>query len=56
MNHLKEFYQHLKSNHYQKSTLEDYYYTLIRAEKYFKKRGLIDDKVISEKDIFNFMQ
>ena len=56
MKYLEKFIEHLKRNHYAKSSVENYYYILIKTKKYFTESGLTDDKTITEKDILNYME
>ena len=55
MNHLESFIDYLKSNHHSASSRENYYYILLRAKKYFKQRGIEDDKTFTEADMQDYI-
>ncbi len=56
MKYLENFYYYLKMNHYEKRTIEAYYFNLKKLNDYLKVNGIEDEKDITEKDIIDFLK
>ena len=55
MKYIDEFLKHLKLNHYATRTIRSYSGNLKKLGFYFEKKGIYDEKLITEKDIIDFL-
>jgi integrase/recombinase XerD len=56
MQFLEVFLKHLKDIYHSHSSYENYYYILKRAQNHFTQGGITDERLITEKDILNYIQ
>ena len=56
MKYFDNFLEDLKNKRYSKNTQEDYYYTLIKFKKYLDLIKIDDEKLITEKNIIDYLE
>jgi integrase/recombinase XerD len=55
MLYLEKYYKYLADTYHAKSSIKSYYFALEKTKDYFYRNKLIDDKLITEKDILNYI-